>query len=285
MSDTYCTFEDYRPDSSSDEEIGPPRLHLPTARIYVEPEISDPEPLVSVKNIAQTFEIISEASGKAKNILSSSAGFDFTKVRTVKGTTYWQCWHRNPNKKQRCPATVRSKNNDTEFITGKKPHNHSPNFSKKTKRVIYRSCKSEGLQQIYKSATTIAEDAIVIEFNNCQSQSPNFPVPTAVARAVNRKRKQQRPDDPVDLEFELDEEAMQGFVIRDTKVGRFRFMFFATPAQLQILCEATRWYIDGTFYVVRRPFYQLLTINAFIKSGNVMKQVPLAFILMSSKDG
>ena len=42
-------------------------------------------------------------------------------------------------------------------------------------------------------------------------------------------------------------------------------------------------YIDGTFKVVKKPFYQLLTINAFVTCDGAKKQLPFVFVLMSGK--
>ena len=63
-----------------------------------------------------------------------------------------------------------------------------------------------------------------------------------------------------------------------------RHVVFGTPDQLEVLSKAKRWYIDGTFHIVRKPFYQLLTVHCFIKKDGISKQVPLVYAVMSGKE-
>ena len=57
----------------------------------------------------------------------------------------------------------------------------------------------------------------------------------------------------------------------------------ATDQQLAHLSKAKSWYIDGTFKLVKCPFQQLFTINAFVCTDDHAKQVPLVFALMSGR--
>ena len=113
---------------------------------------------------------------------------------------------------------------------------------------------------------------------------PALSKPMHLARAANRLRQSLRPDDPVDLDFELEEEHIPADFLRgDILVKNRRHIVLATDQQLACLARAKSWYIDGTFKLVRRPFTQLLTVNAFVRSGEFGKQIPLAFAIMSGK--
>ena len=85
----------------------------------------------------------------------------------------------------------------------------------------------------------------------------------------------------------MDEDFLRGFgeeFYRETvSSSERRHIIFATNTQLALLQKAKTWYIDATFKVVRTPFTQLLSVHAFIKYGEQMKQLPLCFVMMSGK--
>ena len=101
---------------------------------------------------------------------------------------------------------------------------------------------------------------------------------------MNRLRQRLRPKEPVDLDFSLEEEHLpEAFLRADLCVRSRRHLVFATDEQLHHLSRAKTWYIDGTFKLCRHPFTQLLTINAFVRKEDYVKQVPLVCVLMSGK--
>ena len=113
-----------------------------------------------------------------------------------------------------------------------------------------------------------------------------LPKPDYIARQANRLCQKLPPEHPRDLDVELvDECLLEGFLRADLEVKDRRHLLFARQEQLNTLARPKTWYIDGTFKLVRHHFKQLLTVNAFVRSGEYAKQVPLAYVLMSSKKG
>ena len=62
-----------------------------------------------------------------------------------------------------------------------------------------------------------------------------------------------------------------------------RSFFCCTNRQLVLLRKVNRIRIDGTFKIIRSPFYQMVSIHAYIRHGHRRKSMPLGYILMSGK--
>ena len=136
---------------------------------------------------------------------------------------------------------------------------------------------------VFKPAQSIVEDVIRTDL---AADTPSIVNPANLIRSSNRQRQNARPADPKDLDFVLDQAHIpEGFLQNDIKVDKQRHLIFATPEQLEILRSATEIFMDGTFKVVKEPFYQLFSLHAFLEdvAGHEVKQVPLTYVLMSSK--
>ena len=73
------------------------------------------------------------------------------------------------------------------------------------------------------------------------------------------------------------------FLVEDVQLDGARHLLFAKEEQLYHLQRAKRWFLDGTFKVVSRPFHQLMSIQAFIKKDACIKPLPLLFVLMTRR--
>ena len=113
---------------------------------------------------------------------------------------------------------------------------------------------------------------------------PFLPKPPNLVRSTNLFRQKMRPKEPTDLSFELNTEYIsEEFFREDIHINGRRHLVFSTPDQIKLLGKSKRLYVDATFKVVKAPFTQLFSIHGFIRHGESMKQVPLAYVLMSDK--
>ena len=134
-----------------------------------------------------------------------------------------------------------------------------------------------------KSANLIVEEIIQDLREEGDHQLPKI---MNEARCLNRHWASFRPAELSTLQFELD---LQGcdvppnFMKADIVSSESRHIVFATSEQLRLLADARAWYVDVIFKVARQPFYQLLSIHAFLHSDDCVKQVSLAFALMSRR--
>ena len=191
------------------------------------------------------------------------------------GKIQWRC-------SKRCGATVVQ---ESEIFSKGREHDHAgqPEIADKLKvrKKTFRLVKAN----YFKSAQSTVEEVMAKELTP-EMPSGSRSNPVTLARAANRHRQANRPADPTDLRFDLVADHIpEDFLQSDVKRDDQRNLIFATPDQLQILAETKVLFLDGTFKVVKAPFKQLFSFHTFLgdEDCNNIKQVPLIFVLMSSK--
>ncbi|XP_070180363.1 uncharacterized protein [Littorina saxatilis] len=131
----------------------------------------------------------------------------------------------------------------------------------------------------FQSAYAIAE-TLLHDTQRVPNQRPN----EYLGRNANNHRQRSRPKHPTDLDFDLlTQHAPEEFEFADIRAGTRRHLLFYTKQQAHLLSKARRWFVDATFKVAKAPFTQLWSIHAFARVDDQLKQLPLAFALMSGK--
>ncbi|XP_041367327.1 uncharacterized protein LOC121381957 [Gigantopelta aegis] len=242
-------------------------------------EISETE------NYTPVFVVVDQGTDRGKPKLIETIGYAYTRKKVNGDRINWTCSVRGTH--NWCKATVNQ--NGNIFSRGKVEHNHQakPGLLHRTEE--NKQVKTLAAEHIFRSAKEIVESVKLAadQVENIQSDSCTF---DSWARKANRHRKKFRPDDPKDLQFDVDVEYLcsvdsdaETFFQASVCVNEQRHLIFATPAQVHQLAQAKTWYVDGTFKIMAPPFVQLFGLHAFVRSGETMTQVPLAFVLMSRR--
>ena len=264
---------------SSDTSLSHPPEDFAIPDLHQESSVMDDAPMAAEPSDAPTFyEVLDSATNRGKKRLVDSDGYSYSVKRANGNTTWWNCSVRN--KTINCKATVRQERE--LFTAGVHPHIHPAAPGQALASRIKSRVMAMATANVFQPAGEIVKE--VLREDLTQEPTPSLPNPENLARAANRKRQKLRPQDPTDMDFEIDGDYLpEGFTRGDICVSEKRHVIFASDKQLELLGQAKNWYIDGTFHVVRRPFTQLLSIHAFVKSGSNVKQVPLLFGMMSGR--
>ncbi|XP_035690632.1 uncharacterized protein LOC118425699 [Branchiostoma floridae] len=228
-----------------------------------------------------TFELIDAGTKKARSMLADSNGYSYTHKETRPYAIYWTCSRRKTGDK--CPATVIERAG--VYRRGNNRHHHPPEMHAATNLRIKAKVRKMAVRNLFRSANSIVEE-VVMEEVDVRAPNPDLPSIANMVRMANKRRQELRPKDPTTLEFDLEEQHLpDGFLKADIQSDGHRMLVFATDQQLKLLSRAKTWYMDATFKVVGRPFYQLFGIHAFVREDQENeKQVPLALVFMSHKD-
>ena len=151
---------------------------------------------------------------------------------------------------------------DGSFELSTNAHNHPADPGAAVSAAIRATVKAKAAADFFRPASAIVEEVLLEQMTDGPCSS--LPRPEYIARAANRKRQQLRPKDPLDLDFELEDDHIpEDFFRSDIKVRACRHLMFATDQQLPFLARAKGWHIDGTFKLCKRGSHQ--TSSAVIR--------------------
>lgn len=229
-----------------------------------------------------SYQIIENGSKKNTDLLLDGKGFAYSVKAKFTASITWMCTRRSGP--YPCRGTVRQVGN---LFFEKNEHNHEGESQIGDRVEIRKAVKTKALENPFQSATTVVED-VFLDFKR-KNNNVVFPHEGNTIRAANRAREKLRPKNPTCPDFTVDEkfipsEFYRGEVFCGKANEKRRHLIFMSNSQKEALCKAKRWYVDGTFKIVdNKLFCQLFSIHAFFRKGSQIKQVPLAFVLMTSR--
>lgn len=245
--------------------------------LSVSSSVYSPSSHASSSSDEVTYRVLHAISQREADKLFDNRGFMYT-INKIRGDIkYWRCSVRN--KSINCSVFVKQRGDNFEC---KNKHIHAPVIGCEKVAVISNEVKHKAVDDLFLSASTIVEKVLISELTS--APLPSLPSASELARTANRKRETLRPTNPTEINFNLDETFIPaGFLQKDISTRHGRSILFASEAMLHTLCKSKTWYMDGTFKLVSRPFQQLYSVHAFIKSGDCIKQIPLVFCFMSRR--
>lgn len=245
-----------------------------------------PRPMPSVDAGAQEqvkYTIVNGGSKRGKPILTDTRGYRYNQKpadkRCSSSRTVWTCSVRR--KGLCCLAKVYE--SEDGFVPGPQPHTHTAEPGQDQAAEIVAEVKKRAAEQVFVPANTIAED-VLLDMIKPDALPASLPCQANIVRYANRHRQRNRPCHPQTLDFEVQDAFIpDDFLLADVFIDGARHFIFATNDQHQLLQKAKFLYADGTFKLVKDPFYQLFSIHAFIQQDDSVRQVPLLFAIMSRR--
>ena len=262
-------------------------------------------PLVSVP----LYTKVPKSAKKGGEIVSCSDGTEYYKKNMGKRRTHldptYTCTFKptgldelTGEKKRRCNAAIRertSKDGLIYYVRNDTPHipHVDAGMNPAKGRKFNVEVKEEAKRNPWTSVGLIYEKKIMEIPIEERSTLTGIKSQHVTERRMRRAKSGKVPKEPVDLDFEVDQAFLEAckfipdgknFIKEDITMpsGKRHFIMY-TELMHAIMSDKFTWWVDATFKVVKCPFTQLWGVHAFICREGKMKQVTVAFVLMSGK--
>ena len=248
------------------------------------------------------WKIIPLSSKRATPVISDGRGFDFGKHKHNTGDGGWNRWRcTKRTEENKCKAYLKQRGSNEDWLTSMDitpfglPHTHPPEIGSERNRVENQmNREAADLPGNMHVPSGVIIDATEKKLGLIREPMQKKRKVKNKKNSLNKYRARNRYPDPKPNElltfFLLLKYVgncclapMNDFLQSDIIHDGQRHLIFATKTMLYHLHHAKKWYVDGTFKLVKRPFYQLFSIHGFVKQGRYKKQIPLCFVLMSRR--
>lgn len=239
-------------------------------------------------------------------------GYVYLRSRRAKGKTYWDC-----RRVRSGECNARAITNDPlpeEELTvlrgpAESQHSHPPNREECAAETVTQTLKRKAREHPELPPAHLLRTELQTVPTGVLSQLPEQ---EALKKAMRRERRKNLPPNPKKLSDlgELPDQyqrTLQGerFLIWDSghddesdeddyeeeeeqqeQVGANRVLVFSTRRNLELLCQSSTWFVDGTFKVTPDLFTQVFTVLGLRRRNVVAGEgvpLPFAYALLSSK--
>ena len=291
------------------QPTGDPDWYTPVAEPMPKPQIT-PEndivrqtvqprqiPLIDVP----TYTYNAVGAQKGGPVVSCSDGHEYYSKDMGKDRQHldptWTCKHR-PKKGKICTATIRERTSKDGLIyyeRNKVAHTtHADSGMNPGKgRKFHSDLKEEAKKNPMTSCAQLYETKLMEIPIEERSTMKSIKSQKVTVRQMNRGKSGTVPKEPAALDFVVDYNFLAScgvipegryFIKEEINMasGKRHFIMY-TELMQAIMSDVFTWWVDATFKVVKFPFTQLWGVHAFINCEGSMKQVTVAFVLMSGK--
>ena len=220
---------------------------------------------------------------------------EFTFLRQNKNENVWICsLGGNLKNSTKCPAVIKTNLENSKVLIDQSvlKHNHLPHVEKIEKRRLMLGIK-EGAEK----TKSISPSALV---NECRGAAPqtidnSMATDESLCRMIRRYRGMFRPSEPSnvsDIEFHSEKTKPYGYSLdgdaflqydshdeQDLGDKEKRILLFGSNQNLGYLANSPSVYLDGTFSICPKLFFQLYLFVGIV-NGTFL---PLAFALLTGK--
>lgn len=212
------------------------------------------------------------------------AGYEYTLKRNNKdGSKLWRC-----AKRKVCSAIIIKTINDPMMILNETAHCHDPNNLEESEiKEQMQICSKAVQKDLNTSVIQIFDENMQVLKDKGLHLVTKIPAFQNVQKRLYKQRNNSVGAKKISFKRAVDVEVPKKYehlLLGDYKEKQKRILIFAGEKMREYLKQSKRFFIDGTFKICPKTFYQLYTIHADVESNeHFVNIVPIIYALLPDK--